>query len=69
LRTTICIEVYGRIYKGARNKETTVNGIPSPNKWSNGKNKPGDKNVSTTLCELPTRQLNGLASYSGISVQ
>jgi len=69
LRTTICIEVYRRVYKGARNKETTIDGIPSPNRWSNGKNKPGDRNISMTLCELPTRQLDRLASCSRISVQ
>ena len=37
-------------FKGTRDKETTINGIPSANRWSNRKNQPEDRNVSATLC-------------------
>ena len=69
MRTTICIKVYERIYKSAKDKEITINSIPSSNRWSNGKDKPGDRNVFTALCELPIRQLDELASCSRVSVQ
>jgi len=70
LRTTIHIEVYGRIHKSIGDKETTtINGILSSNRWLNGKNKLGDRNVLMTLCELPTGQSDGLASCSRVLVQ
>jgi len=55
LRTTISIKVYGRIYKDVRNKKTTIDSIPSSNKWLDGKDKPGDRNIPMTLCKLSTR--------------
>ena len=54
-RTTIYIEIHGGTHKGIRNKEITINGISFPNRWSNRKNQSRDRNVSMTLCELPTR--------------
>jgi len=69
LRITIHIKVYRRIHKSAEDKEITINGIPFSNRWSNGKDKPGDRNIFTALCELPTRQLDGLASCGRVSVQ
>ena len=53
-RTTICIEIHGGTHKGIGNEEITIDGIPSPNKWSNRKNQSRNKNVSMTLCELQT---------------
>jgi len=55
LRTTIYIKVYGEIYKDTGNEKATINGIPFSNRWSNRKDKPGDRNIPMTLCELPTR--------------
>ena len=43
-----------RIHKSTGDKETTIDGIPSTNRWSNGKNQSRDRNVSATLRELPT---------------
>ena len=37
-RTAICIKIHGGTHKGTRNEETTINSIPSPNRWSNRKN-------------------------------
>ena len=50
-------------------KKTIINSIPSSNRWSNRKDKPQDKNIFTTLYKLSTRQLDGLASCSRVSVQ
>jgi len=55
LRTTIYIKFYRGIYEGIGNKKTTINGIPFSNRWSNRKNKPGDRNIPMALHELPTR--------------
>ena len=53
-RTAIYIKIHGIIHKSTGNKETTIDSIPSSNRWSNGKNQSRDRNVSMTLCELPT---------------
>ena len=55
------------IHNSARDKETTIDSIPSSNRWSNGKNKPRDRNILITLHELLTRQIDGLASSSRVS--
>ena len=47
---------------------TKIDSILSSNRWSNRKNKPRDRNILTTLHELLTRQLDGLASSSRVSV-
>ena len=66
--TTIRIKFHGRIHKSTRDEETTIDGIPSTNRWSNGKNQSGDRNVSMTLCELPTRRLDKLVGHCRIPV-
>jgi len=68
LETIVCIEVYGGVYKSTRNKEITIDSIPFLNRWSNRKNKLGDRNISATLYELSTRQLDGLAGCSRILI-
>jgi len=55
LRTTIRIKVYEGIYKGIGNEKATINGIPSSNRWSNRKDKSGDRNIPIALHKLPTR--------------
>jgi len=64
----IHIKVHGEIHKSARDKETTIDGISSSNRWSNRKNKPRNRNILMTLHKLPTRQLDRLASSSRVSV-
>ena len=67
-RTAIHIKIHRRIYQSTRNQETIINGIPSSNRWSNRKDKPGDRNILMALCELLTRQLDRLVICSRVSV-
>ena len=69
LSDTIYIKIHKRIHKSTGDKETTINGIPSSNRWSNRKDQPGDRNIPATLCELSTGQLDGLAGCCKILVQ
>jgi len=55
LRTAIYIKVYEGIYQDVGNEKVAINGIPFSNRWSNRKDQPGDRNIPTALCELPTR--------------
>jgi len=68
-KTAICIKIHRRIHESTGNKKTTIDGISFSNRWSNRKDKPGDRNIPMTLCESSTEQLDRLAGCCRIPVQ
>ena len=56
-------------YKGIGNYKAVVNSISPSDRWSNRINQSGNRNISTTLCQLPTGQLDEMASSYRFSIQ
>ena len=56
-------------YKGIGNYKAVVNSISPSDRWSNRINQSGNRNISTTLCQLPTGQLNRMANSYRVSIQ
>ena len=68
-RTLICIKFYGRSYESIRNKTNAINYILLSDIWTNGENQPKNWHILETLCQLPTGQLDRMASSSRIPIQ